>query len=69
MLFVLSTCVVKGGGIKMTHIEIEEWLHTDLCRLKTKAREYWNRDQRLKPNKGKVSMQEVISYLYFKKSL
>ena len=51
----------------MVHVEIEEWLHTDLCRLKTKAREYWiKRDG---PGdykrKGKVSMQEVITYLYY----
>ena len=57
--------IIDGRCDNMVHVEIEEWLYNDLCRLKPKVRSYNNKHGNGYVRKGKVSLQEVIAYIYF----
>ena len=65
MWFHLCLEVSLGVDSGMVHVEISDYLHYELCRLKHKARDYWNSYEGCPKRKGKVSIEEVISWLYY----
>ena len=51
----------------MVHVDLSYDMHMSLCRLKEEARGYWNdyfSNNNLDIKKGKISIEEVIAYLY-----
>ena len=57
----------------MVHVAVSSDMHRELCKLKSKARNYWlgywgKHPDIKKMYKGKVSIDEVIRYLVFTRS-